>query len=94
MTVSPTALGHAGLQALPSGRTVQVRESYGEQELYGMLSSDPVECLSFDPAARWITAEYQAGDVLAFPMDLLHGSCTNWCGPRISFRDSSCCCHG
>ena len=42
-----------------------------------MLSSDPLECIGFDPAARWLTADYRAGDVLAFPMDLLHGSCTN-----------------
>ena len=42
-----------------------------------MLSSDPLECIAFDPAARWLTADYRAGDVLAFPMDLLHGSCTN-----------------
>lgn len=55
----------------------RVRETYGEQEVHGMLSSDPHECLSYDPAARWLTADYRAGDVLVFPMDLLHGSCTN-----------------
>ena len=54
-----------------------VRDTYGEQEVHGMLSSDPLECLSWDPAARWLTASYKAGDVLVFPMDLLHGSCTN-----------------
>ena len=55
----------------------RVRQTYGEQEVHGMLSSDPLECIAFDPAARWLTADYRAGDVLAFPMDLLHGSCTN-----------------
>ena len=55
----------------------RVRQTYGEQEVHGMLSSDPLECIGFDPAARWLTADYRAGDVLAFPMDLLHGSCTN-----------------
>eukprot|EP01048_Picozoa_sp_COSAG05_P021763 COSAG05_NODE_4109_length_1670_cov_1.790579_1_plen_334_part_00 len=54
-----------------------VRDTYGEQEVHGMLSSDPLECLSWDPAAQWLTASYKAGDVLVFPMDLLHGSCTN-----------------
>jgi hypothetical protein len=64
-----------GSTSLPGFK--RVRETYGEQEIHGMLSSDPHECLSYDTAARWLTADYRAGDVLVFPMDLLHGSCTN-----------------
>ena len=55
----------------------RVRCTYGEQEVHGMLSSDPHECLSWDSSSRWLTSDYRAGDVLVFTMDLLHGSCTN-----------------
>ena len=43
--------------SLPGYR--RVRQTYGEQEVHGMLSSDPLECIGFDPAARWLTADYK-----------------------------------
>jgi hypothetical protein len=26
-----------------------------------MLTTDPLECLGYDPAARWLTADYWVG---------------------------------
>lgn len=66
-----------------------VRATYAEQEVHGMLTTDPMECLSYDASARWLTADFRAGDVLVFPMDLLHGSCTNRTAEGASPRLSS-----
>eukprot|EP01052_Picozoa_sp_SAG31_P004221 SAG31_NODE_173_length_21354_cov_16.826112_14_plen_166_part_00 len=43
----------------------------------GWLSADPAELLRFDQAARWVTSDFYAGDVVVFPMKLLHGSVAN-----------------
>jgi hypothetical protein len=67
----------------------KVRERYGEYDTQitgviqdapeqdGWLSSDPAELLRFDSAARWVTSDFVAGDVVVFPMKLLHGSVVN-----------------
>ena len=54
----------------------------------GWLSRDPLELLGFDhgpaaeaagqgEAARWVTADFAAGDVVLFGMHMLHGSVGN-----------------
>jgi hypothetical protein len=39
--------------------------------------SDPLALASLDPAARWVTSDYQAGDVVIFSMHTLHGGIRN-----------------
>lgn len=76
-----------GSHRLPGFR--KIRETYCEYDTQrtgvvedapeqdGWLSSDPAELLRFDRAARWVTSDFSAGDVVVFPMKLLHGSVTN-----------------
>ena len=64
----------------------QMRDTYGEQQHGQWFGLDPAELLAFDadsPAevgrqkARWVTAEFKAGDIVVFPMKIMHGSLTN-----------------
>lgn len=43
----------------------------------GPFTSNPWELLSYDPAARWMSAKFEQGDVLAFTMKTFHGSLVN-----------------
>ena len=38
---------------------------------------DPLALASLDPDARWVTADYKAGDVVLFTMHTLHGGIRN-----------------
>jgi hypothetical protein len=64
----------------------QMRDTYGAQQHGQWFGLDPAELLAFDadlPAengrqkARWVTADFKAGDVVIFPMKIMHGSLTN-----------------
>lgn len=39
--------------------------------------TDPLALASLDPASRWVTANYKAGDVVLFSMHTLHGGIRN-----------------
>jgi ectoine hydroxylase-related dioxygenase (phytanoyl-CoA dioxygenase family) len=41
------------------------------------FSEDPRELLKFDSRAQWVTANYEAGDVLLFGMHTFHGGVVN-----------------
>ncbi len=59
------------------------------RETYGMIDvdrcdirgagpgGDPLALASLDPAARWVTSDYKAGDVVIFSMHTLHGGIRN-----------------
>jgi hypothetical protein len=46
-------------------------------EVSGFSLADPLQVLAFDPAARLLTDDYEAGDVVLFGMYMLHGSSEN-----------------
>ena len=87
----PVSLG--GLAVIEGSHALRgfskIRETYCEYDTQragviqdapeqdGWLSSDPAELLRFDSAARWVGADFAAGDVVVFPMKLLHGSVVN-----------------
>jgi phytanoyl-CoA dioxygenase PhyH len=58
----------------------QLRQSYGmrdaDLEKMGWLSTDPVE-LRRQLGGRWLSTDFQAGDVLLFGPDLVHASLEN-----------------
>jgi hypothetical protein len=72
-----------GSHALPGW--AKTRETYGSYDVDqgdvrggGHLSDCPREMLEKDPAGVWRTcADFQAGDVVVFPMHTLHGSVKN-----------------
>jgi ectoine hydroxylase-related dioxygenase (phytanoyl-CoA dioxygenase family) len=43
----------------------------------GPITSNPWELLSYDADARWVSANFEQGDVLCFAMHTLHGSLVN-----------------
>ena len=51
-----------------------VRDESGKSE---ELWPDPLELLALDPAARWVTTDYNLGDCVLFPMMTFHGSLGN-----------------
>lgn len=64
----------------------QMRDTYGEQQHGQWFGLDPAELLAFDAdlpdengrmKARWVTTDFRAGDVVVFPMKIMHGSLTN-----------------
>ena len=74
----------AGSSALPGFSTL--RNTYAEHDVSdtdieaaagGSYGSDPAELLQLDPAARWLSTVYRAGDVLLFGMKTLHGPLTS-----------------
>ncbi len=44
----------------------RLRETFGMQEQFVTLGQDPAELTACDPSARWVTAEYEAGDLVVF----------------------------
>jgi hypothetical protein len=57
---------------------VQRSEARGSTGSSGIYSADPAELLAFDPEARFLTANYLAGDVLLFKaMGIFHGAVQN-----------------
>jgi ectoine hydroxylase-related dioxygenase (phytanoyl-CoA dioxygenase family) len=44
----------------------RLRETFGMQEQFVTLGQDPAELTATDPAARWVTTEYEAGDLVVF----------------------------
>jgi ectoine hydroxylase-related dioxygenase (phytanoyl-CoA dioxygenase family) len=70
----------AGSSSLPGFD--RLRRTYAEADVSatdieaswgGSYTADPVELSAFDPAARWLTADYHAGDVLLFTVRALRG---------------------
>lgn len=63
-----------------SHRNEDLRQSYGmrdaDRDKLGWLSSDPVG-LRRRLGGRWLSADFQAGDVLVFGPDLVHASLDN-----------------
>lgn len=64
----------------------RLRETYAQHDFMslpgvvsngGNFSPDPEEVLAFDPDARFLTSEFQAGDALIFTMYTIHGSVRN-----------------
>ena len=54
-----------GSSSLPG--FAQMRDTYGEQQHGQWFGLDPAELLAFDERARWVTADFRAGDVVIFP---------------------------
>ena len=80
----------AGSSSLPGFD--RLRRTYAEADVSatdieaswgGSYTTDPVELSAFDRGARWLTADYRAGDVLLFSMKTLHGAITNTASPTL-----------
>ena len=50
----------------------RLRETFGMQEQFVTLGQDPAELTAPDPAARWVTTDYDAGDLVVFGSKLMH----------------------
>ena len=62
-------------------RLDKVRETYGKMDVdrdhvTGSFSNDPVALVE-QYGGRWLTAEFEVGDALIFPMFTMHGSLAN-----------------
>ena len=64
-----------------SHRFDQIKQTYGRMDVdrdhvTGSFSDDPLELIE-KYGGRWLTSEFEAGDVLIFGMFTMHGSLTN-----------------
>lgn len=70
--------GFAQFRETYAAHDVQRSEVRGAIGSSGIYSNDPQELLGFDPAARFLTAEFKRGDVLLFnAMGTVHGAVKN-----------------
>lgn len=84
----PVRLGPIALW-LGSAYQDQIVSTYGAQDvdrdlIHGYVADDPWECAA-SMGGRWHSADFEAGDVLLFGMQTLHGSLDNTTSePRVS----------
>eukprot|EP00854_Cymbomonas_tetramitiformis_P004196 gene4196-5172_t len=71
-----------GSHSLPGFQHLQA--TYGEMDCErvgldgsGWFTEDPEEVAELDPHAQWLTADFEAGDIMIFTMRTLHMSTTN-----------------